>query len=252
MFDVEAAKIDNGFTLERRHQQQPRPHVSVATLLPQKHHTITFSGPRKKFIPLTQVDRWPPPLRGLVMPSASRQPIAAYDTATPWNPVTEMGTIGRSAYSDHVEAYTLPRSIGSSQPKHMNGYNYKPDYCVTLGRVRPTYEPSTFDENRRFATMEPAQSRRYCSTIYIDNGNDYGTIKSSPGGVGGVQKKTMLWAALKRQQLRPDDKKQVSRHRLPFWVIETEHSLSPFLTCSRRQKNIFLPPNARLEVSGAF
>lgn len=121
------------------------------------------------------------------MPSASRQPIAAYDTATPWNPVTEMGTIGRSAYSDHVEAYTLPRSIGSSQPKHMNGYNYKPDYCVTLGRVRPTYEPSTFDENRRFATMEPAQSRRYCSTIYIDNGNDYGTIKSSPGGVGGVQ-----------------------------------------------------------------
>ncbi|ETN68545.1 hypothetical protein NECAME_15760, partial [Necator americanus] len=45
-----------------------------------------------------------------------------------------------------MEALTLPRSIGASQQRYENHF-FNPDYCATVGRIRPLYDTPMMDDS---------------------------------------------------------------------------------------------------------
>ncbi|KAK6746730.1 hypothetical protein RB195_000164 [Necator americanus] len=178
------------------------PLAAGVTTLPRKHEVVTFSGPRKKnntsqgvqsarlvrrtnkYVPRqpgATLDRiaWLGSYLGqeLVSSSESSSDNNCSNFSQDNNDISSLEKVEIQMNPIRMEALTLPRSIGASQQRYENHF-FNPDYCATVGRIRPLYDTPMMDD-RRFATMEPSDARRYRATsIYIDGNNGYGTVKS--------------------------------------------------------------------------
>ncbi|XGW25315.1 hypothetical protein V3C99_006609 [Haemonchus contortus] len=82
--------------------------------------------------------------------------------------------------SSQMEAYTLPRNFGGLYSTYRYNPNFlNPDFYATVGKAQSAYHTISAHDDRRFATMDSSQARRFCSTIFIDDNNGFTMIDSS-------------------------------------------------------------------------
>ncbi|EYC22878.1 hypothetical protein Y032_0016g3000 [Ancylostoma ceylanicum] len=104
----------------------------------------------------------------LISSSDSDNTYSNFSQASSESPSLEKIEIGMNPI--RMEALTLPRNIGASQSRYENHF-FNPDYCATVGRIRPLYDSTLLDE--RFWNIVTLPLRRsgpalaLAMTIYI-------------------------------------------------------------------------------------
>ncbi|RCN34322.1 hypothetical protein ANCCAN_19841 [Ancylostoma caninum] len=79
----------------------------------------------------------------LISSSDSDNTYGSLSQASSDSPSLEKIEIGMNPI--RMEALTLPRNIGASQSRYENHF-FNPDYCATVGRIRPLYDSRLLDE----------------------------------------------------------------------------------------------------------